>query len=177
MSAHLSVVYESEQARITEVQKSLSRTTDKNERQGFRQITPWMRRTQWFDTYRGAQRDVLLKMTTFPSYESRRWGLRLGVVDGVAIRTEAFAERQLELILAAIDCLFDRCEETYHSHWATYPMLALFPAPYARIPTAVSARWKAGKSAKVSPDMEEIYSFLIAALSHRRQASSVRSEY
>ena len=72
-----------------------------------------MRRTQWFYTYRGARRDILIKMVAFPSYESRRWGLRLGVVDGVEIYTEPFLERRIELLLAAIDSLLDRYEETY----------------------------------------------------------------
>ena len=77
------------------------------------QTTPWMRRTQWFNTYRGARRDILVRLTAFPNYQSRRWGLLLGMVDGLEVRTEAAHERRLESVLTAVDGLFDRCEETY----------------------------------------------------------------
>ena len=112
-SAHLSLLYESERARIAGLQESLSRITDRNEQPSITQVTPWMRRTQWFNTYRGARCDILVRLTAFPTYQSRRWGLLLGMVDGLEVRTGAAHERRLESILTALDGLFDRSEETY----------------------------------------------------------------
>ena len=111
-SPHLSQIYESERARIADTQMSLSRTTVEGGN-SITQTTPWMRRTRWFDTYRGARRDILVRLTAFPNYQSRRWGLLLGTVDGREVRTEAAHERRLESVLTAVDRLFDRCEETY----------------------------------------------------------------
>ena len=78
-SSHLDHIYESERARIGDIQASLRHTTT-DDNLDLSQIAPWMQRTQWFDTYRGARRDILIHLTTIPNHHSRRWGLLLGVI-------------------------------------------------------------------------------------------------
>jgi hypothetical protein len=74
--------------------------------------SPWIERTRWAETYRGARRDVLVALTVPPTASSQRRGLSLGRQADLELRGRPEDERRLEQIAQAVDHLFDRCEET-----------------------------------------------------------------
>jgi hypothetical protein len=73
-SARLDALHSSERARISDRQNVFVQAAVGGDRQDPALISPWMQRTQWSDTYLGARRDILVKMTALPNYHSRRWG-------------------------------------------------------------------------------------------------------
>src|SRR5271156_5488876 len=111
-SARLDAIQASERARIADRQNALIQAAMDGGPQDPALISPWMNRTQWCETYRGARRDILVTMIALPSYQSRRSGRLMGVHGGVELRTRAVDEQRLDLITNAADELFSRCEET-----------------------------------------------------------------
>jgi hypothetical protein len=113
-SARLEAIHEAERTRIRVGQTCNTSQFTTDDPPDIALTTPWMQRTQWKETYHGARRDILARMTLLPSYGSCREGQRLGHHEGVDLCTQDEDEQRLRPILLAVDLLFDRCEETYH---------------------------------------------------------------
>jgi hypothetical protein len=93
-------------------------------------VSPWIERTRWAETYRGARRDVLVALAVPPTASSQRRGLSLGRQVDLELRSRAEDERRLGQIAQAVDRLFDRCEETVKR--TGHPILCWLRSRHAR---------------------------------------------
>uniref|UniRef100_A0A0D2XRM9 Uncharacterized protein n=1 Tax=Fusarium oxysporum (strain Fo5176) TaxID=660025 RepID=A0A0D2XRM9_FUSOF len=73
-------------------------------------LTNWMRRTRWDETLGQGRRDILVTLSELPLIHSQP--LWLGVHNGQELYSSVKNECKLVSIVAALDRLFDRCEET-----------------------------------------------------------------
>lgn len=69
----------------------------------------WMRRTDWANTFRGANRTILRQLALAPSV--RRIAFALGEVSGQLVTSPPSDEQRLLLLGYALDAFFDRCED------------------------------------------------------------------
>lgn len=93
-------------------------------------VSPWIERTRWAETYRGARRDVLVALTVPPTASSQRRGLSLGRLVDLELHSRPEDERRLGQIAQAVDRLFDRCEETVKR--TGHPILCWLRSRHAR---------------------------------------------
>ncbi|KAF2092347.1 hypothetical protein NA57DRAFT_8593, partial [Rhizodiscina lignyota] len=70
----------------------------------------WMRRTGWADTFAGADRYLLRRLTDPPTPHG--YSLLLSRPGTDEICSSAEDEQALAVIGRAVDCFFDRCEDT-----------------------------------------------------------------
>jgi hypothetical protein len=70
----------------------------------------WMLRTNWAETFNGADRQLLLRFTESPIANGQP--LQLGIHGTTALSSESGDERELVAIGDATDRFFDRCEDT-----------------------------------------------------------------
>ncbi|KAF4446765.1 hypothetical protein F53441_9625 [Fusarium austroafricanum] len=73
-------------------------------------LTNWMRRTRWDETLGQGRRDILVTLSELPLIHSQP--LWLGVHNDQELYSSVKNECKLVSIVAALDRLFDRCEET-----------------------------------------------------------------
>lgn len=112
VSARLRELHGQERQRMADRQAAVVQAATENGSQDLSMVSPWMRRTRWVETYRGARRDLLVAMTEVPSNRSQRYGLSFGHHEGLELCSLAATERQLGQVMQAVDRLFDRYEET-----------------------------------------------------------------
>jgi hypothetical protein len=62
-------------------------------------VSPWMGRTRWVGTCRGARRDLLVATTEIPSNRSRHYGLSFGHREGLELCSLAATERRLGRVM------------------------------------------------------------------------------
>ncbi|OAA55766.1 hypothetical protein LEL_10980 [Akanthomyces lecanii RCEF 1005] len=75
-------------------------------------ISPWLDRTRWRETYKGARRDILKAMTSTAKITHDLF-LGQGEQDGDAdVSIRRSDEQKLTCVLAAVDLMLDRCETT-----------------------------------------------------------------
>jgi hypothetical protein len=72
--------------------------------------TNWMRRTGWAETFADAVRQLLVQLTQLPRIATQ--DLYLGDYGTIEICSSREDEYRLSLLVAAVDRVFDRCEET-----------------------------------------------------------------
>ncbi|KEF50810.1 uncharacterized protein A1O9_13140, partial [Exophiala aquamarina CBS 119918] len=106
--SHLERLCQAEQVRLLEHREA----TRDEDLPDLATISPWMRRTQWLETYRRAERSMLVRMTALPDLGSRRNGRDLGTFNGTSLSVSAADERRISMVLQAIEELYAHCEET-----------------------------------------------------------------
>ncbi|KAJ6267416.1 hypothetical protein PSV08DRAFT_229224 [Bipolaris maydis] len=72
--------------------------------------TNWMRRTQWAETFVGADRKLLVQLAQIPCGTGEN--LEIEIHDGTAISSSKEDELKLRHIVTTLDRVFDRCEDT-----------------------------------------------------------------
>lgn len=72
--------------------------------------TNWMRRTGWAETFAGAERRLLVRLAQFPVAIAQ--DLHLGLYGSLDLYSCKEDEYRLSLLVAAMDQVFDRCEDT-----------------------------------------------------------------
>jgi hypothetical protein len=72
--------------------------------------TNWMRRTDWAETFDGADRNLLVQLAQIPHNTERN--MTFGIYDGIAISSSRKDECQLSYLVTALDRVFDQCEDT-----------------------------------------------------------------
>ena len=111
---HLQSVYKREYARLQAQERLQSNYIDSGA-QTFVATGPWMERTRWSETYRGARRDILLSLTAIPNlYQSTEdYIIGQDLPDGEGDVVSSWHEEQrLAALIPIIDDMLDRCEET-----------------------------------------------------------------
>ncbi|KJZ69387.1 hypothetical protein HIM_11226 [Hirsutella minnesotensis 3608] len=84
----------------------------------FEERSPWMNRTEWDETYKHVDRDLLSALTRPPPlthhFNGRGYLLRQQVVDGKDrnLLSPPQDERRIAAIVSFLDTMLDRCEET-----------------------------------------------------------------
>ncbi|KAH6954076.1 hypothetical protein BKA56DRAFT_707193, partial [Ilyonectria sp. MPI-CAGE-AT-0026] len=121
---HLKGVFERERGRqkgLVEVALTNGNGTNRGpQTTTFTDLKPWLERTGWEQTFHGIDRELLRNLTTAPSPATLRRGLiskgdrdRSGHVrsDEHTI-SSADDERKIAALIAAVDVVMDRCEQT-----------------------------------------------------------------
>jgi Fe-S-cluster containining protein len=86
----------------------------------FTDLKPWLERTGWEQTYQGVDRELLQNLTVVPSPATLRQGLVLTANRNVSSQLQpeeqmissAHDERKIAALVAAVDAVMDRCEQT-----------------------------------------------------------------
>ncbi|KAH7471776.1 hypothetical protein FOMA001_g13799 [Fusarium oxysporum f. sp. matthiolae] len=86
----------------------------------FTDLKPWLERTGWEQTFRGFDRKLLKNLTVVPSSTTSRQGLVLVANMGLSsyigsegqIISSAGDESRIANLIAAVDAVMDRCEQT-----------------------------------------------------------------
>ncbi|KAM5527056.1 hypothetical protein FOXYSP1_20568 [Fusarium oxysporum f. sp. phaseoli] len=95
-------------------------TTRSSQTTTFTDLRPWLERTGWERTFGGIDRELLKNLTTAPSPVTSHRGLILkessnrssDVYSDEWMISSADDERKITALLAAVDMLMDRCEQT-----------------------------------------------------------------
>ncbi|EXL52797.1 hypothetical protein FOCG_08558 [Fusarium oxysporum f. sp. radicis-lycopersici 26381] len=93
---------------------------ERGRQKGFSDLRPWLERTGWERTFGGIDRELLKNLTTAPSPVTSHRGLILkessnrssDVYSDEWMISSADDERKITALLAAVDMLMDRCEQT-----------------------------------------------------------------
>ncbi|KAJ5142420.1 hypothetical protein N7476_003716 [Penicillium atrosanguineum] len=83
---------------------------------------PWLARTQWIVTYQDVPRDILKRLSLLPAVSSIKHGLQLGFFRDRALLSPPADEGRIYHLVAGIDDVLDRCEETMRR--TGHPILA-----------------------------------------------------
>jgi hypothetical protein len=111
--SRLESILDAERTRISKGQEEqITKDMTTENAPGDHAVSPWLYRTRWHQTYSRARRDILVKMTLLPTYESRRYGRYLGKHNSQEFRTSADQEHRIDRVLQAVQHQFFRCEET-----------------------------------------------------------------